>query len=72
LYSFNLQEAIPVFPLPLRSEDVPIPIDVGALLREVYDQGCFDLQIDYRQAVPEPMLSPQDAAWVTEVLANAA
>jgi Protein of unknown function (DUF4058) len=70
LYSFNLQEAIPVFPLPLRSEDVPIPIDLGALLREVYDQGCFDLQIDYRQAVPEPMLSPQDAAWVTEVLAN--
>jgi hypothetical protein len=70
LYSFNLQDAIPAFPLPLRSEDAPISIDLGALLREVYDQGCFDLQIDYQQAVPEPILSPQDAAWVAEVLAN--
>jgi hypothetical protein len=68
LYSFNRRDQIPVFPLPLRSEDVSIPVDCGALLREVYDQGCFDLQIDYTQKVPEPILSQEDRAWVAGVV----
>jgi Protein of unknown function (DUF4058) len=68
LYSFNLREAIPVFLLPLRSEDAPIPVDLKALLQAVYDQGCFDLQVDYEQPVPEPMLSKDDRAWVAEIV----
>jgi hypothetical protein len=67
LYSFNLREAIPVFLLPLRSEDEPILVDLGRLLQEVYEQGCFDLQIDYHQPVPEPMLSKSNAAWVEKI-----
>jgi hypothetical protein len=64
LYSSGLRDAIPVFLLPLRSEDEAIAVDLGRLLREVYDQACFDLQIDYGQPVPEPILSEEDAAWV--------
>ncbi len=64
LYSFNLRDQIPIFPLPLRAEDALIPIDLGLLLQGVYEEGCFDLQIDYRQPVPEPVLSKQDLAWV--------
>jgi hypothetical protein len=68
LYTSTLREAIPVFLLPLRSEDEAIAVDLGRLLKEVYDQACFDLQVDYGQPVPEPMLSAADAAWVKEVV----
>jgi Protein of unknown function (DUF4058) len=68
LYQFSLRDEIPVFLLPLRSEDEAIAVDLGRLLKEVYDQACFDLQVDYGQPVPEPMLSAADAAWVKEVV----
>jgi hypothetical protein len=68
LYSFNLRDAIPVFPLPLRSEDESVPVDLGTLLQEIYDQGCLDLQIDYHQPVPEPILSKEDIAWVENII----
>jgi Protein of unknown function (DUF4058) len=68
LYSFNLRDPIPVFPLPLRSEDESVTVELGLLLQEVYDQGCLDLQIDYHQPVPAPMLSKEDAEWVEQVV----
>jgi hypothetical protein len=68
LYRSGLRDAIPVFLLPLRSEDEAIAVDLGRLLKEVYDQACFDLQVDYGQPVPEPMLPAEDAAWVKEVV----
>jgi Protein of unknown function (DUF4058) len=68
LYAFSLRDAIPVFLLPLRSEDEAIAVDLGRLLKEVYDQACFDLQVDYSQPVPEPLLLAADAAWVKEVV----
>jgi hypothetical protein len=63
-----LRDAIPVFPLPLRSEDESVPVDLGTLLQEIYDQGCLDLQIDYHQPVPEPILSKEDIAWVENII----
>jgi Protein of unknown function (DUF4058) len=68
LYRFNLRDAIPVFPLPLRSADESVPVDLGMLLQEIYDQGCLDLHIEYHQPVPAPTLSAEDAAWVKEVV----
>jgi hypothetical protein len=66
LYSFNLQDPIPVFNLPLQPEDVPIAIDLAHLLQEVYEQGCYDLQINYQSVLPD--LSPADVDWVKQVV----
>jgi hypothetical protein len=71
LYGFNLPEAIPVFLLPLSNEDSSIPVDLGILLQTVYEEGCFDLQIDYHRSVPEPSLSSQNTEWVKKVLQTA-
>jgi hypothetical protein len=67
LYRFNLQETIPCFPLPLRSGDCEPLVDLHKLLDEIYDQGSYDLRLDYSRS-PEPTLSATDAAWVKEVL----
>jgi hypothetical protein len=62
LYLFNLPDAIPCFPLPLRSPDVEPIVDLQALLNTVYDRAAYDFRIDYT-AAPVPPLSESDAVW---------
>jgi hypothetical protein len=70
LYSFNLQDPIPVLPIPLQPEDELISIDLATLLQQIYEQGCFDLQINYQDAVPAPNLSEADRDWVKQILSG--
>ena len=62
LYSFGLREAIPAFPVPLRSSEVEPLVDLQRLLNEVYQRARFDLAIDYTTEV-NPRLGGEDAAW---------
>jgi hypothetical protein len=63
LYTFNLPDTIPPFPLPLKSGDREPLIDFQLLLNNVYDQASYDLAIDYTQE-PVPPLSEEDRVWV--------
>ena len=67
LYHFNLQDKIPPFLLPLRSEDTEPVVELQKLLDEIYDQGGYDLRLDYSRS-PVPNLSETDAAWTEELL----
>jgi Protein of unknown function (DUF4058) len=69
LYGFNVRDRIPSFPVPLQPEDPPVLVDLQPLLHTVYEQGNFDLRIDYQQPVPQPDLSEGDRAWVQQILA---
>ncbi len=70
LYGFNLRDRIPSFSLPLKPEDSPLMVDLQPLLHTVYEQGNFDLRIDYTQPVPEPPLSEGDRLWVHQCIAS--
>jgi Protein of unknown function (DUF4058) len=65
LYGFNLQDKIPEFPVPLRTNELEPAIDLKSLLDQIYDQGSYDLRIDYSRP-PIPALSEPDMAWVNE------
>lgn len=67
LYAFNLQQQIPSFPLPLQPEDPEPIINLQDLLHNLYDQGSYDLAINY-QTEPIPRLSTANAAWVDQIL----
>lgn len=47
LYIFNLQDLIPTFPLPLRTEDTEPIIDLHLLLDQIYDRAGLVFAIDY-------------------------
>ena len=66
-YAFNLPDRIPQFPLPLRSEDTEPVVDLQRLVHEIYDQGGYDLRLDYSRELI-PTLSENNAAWVDRVL----
>lgn len=69
LYTFNLPDAIPSFPLPLKSEDSEPVVDLQLLLSNIYDQASYDLAIDYTQE-PVPPLLEKDRVWVNTWLTD--
>lgn len=67
VFGFNLQQQIPQFLLPLKSEDNEPLVDLQSLLAQVYEQAGFDLAIDYN-IEPVPQLQPEDKIWVDTLL----
>ncbi|MBS1253073.1 MAG: hypothetical protein MAG451_02118 [Anaerolineales bacterium] len=68
LLTFNVQDPISAFHLPLRRDDEEPLVDLGRLLHELYDRAGYDLSVDY-ELDPVPPLEDEDAEWVTQLLA---
>jgi Protein of unknown function (DUF4058) len=69
LFAFNLPDAIPTFALPLLPGDAEPIVDLKALIESIYDQGSYDLRLNYGE-IPAPMLSQGDRVWVAGVLGD--
>lgn len=67
LYAFKIQDMIPTFTLPLLPEDAEVTLDLQSILHQVYDQGRYDLIIDYQQKIV-PVLSKTYATWEENIL----
>ncbi|MBG1258497.1 DUF4058 family protein [Nostoc commune] len=67
LYTFNLKNPIPVFPVPLREGESEPIVDLQRLLNQVYERARFDLAIDYTQPL-KILRSPEEEAWMREIL----
>lgn len=68
VYLFSLRDPIPNLPIPLRKGEAEPVVPLNQILHDLYDQGGYDLIIDY-QRPPESPLSEADAAWAAGVLA---
>jgi hypothetical protein len=66
IYRVPLRERLPAIRVPLRRTDADVPLDLQALIAQVYRHGRYD-DIDYT-VPPVPPLSPDDAAWADELL----
>ncbi len=67
-WPFDLQESLPVLPVPLRDPHPDVPLDLKAALDTVYDEARYDLTIDYRQPPPDPELSEGDKHWMSKLM----
>ncbi len=56
---------LPVVPVPLRDPDPDVPLELSPALRAIYEEGAYDLSVDYSRPPPPPPLSPAE-----EVLAR--
>lgn len=63
LYRFGLRQPIPVFPVPLFSQETEPLLDLQPLLHQIYDRARFELAIDYQSPV-RPNLSAEDWEWL--------
>lgn len=67
LYPFNVQQPIPGFWVPLKSEDPSITISLKPLLDEIYQLSGYDLDIDYGQN-PLPKWPASELEWIDQQL----
>jgi hypothetical protein len=66
LYSWKASEPFPLLPIPLMGSD-QATLDLGACFGEAYDRSAADLEVNYT-AAPSPALSPDNSAWVDQLL----
>ncbi|MCB0063116.1 MAG: DUF4058 family protein [Caldilineaceae bacterium] len=57
--------------VPLRRPDPDITLDLQSALTTVYEDGAYDVQLDYAKPVPPPPLSARQNAWVDQLLQRA-
>jgi hypothetical protein len=72
VYPIRLQERLPVIAVPLLPGDPTVTVDLQTAFDRSYNAGPFRREIDYRNETPEPSLSPEQQAWVRQVLDPAA
>jgi hypothetical protein len=60
LYPFDVQDLMPLFPVPLRLGDGDPVVDLKGLLDQVYDRAGYDLKLEYGGAVV-PELAKTDS-----------
>lgn len=69
LYLFSVRQPIPSFLIPLRPGEQEPVLPLNRILHELYDQGGYDLAIDYTDPA-DPPLATEDAQWATQLLAQ--
>jgi hypothetical protein len=67
VWPFTVREPIPIFPVPLRTENGSVLLDLRPCLDRAYDEAGYASQIDYSQP-PSPPLRMVDAAWANDLL----
>jgi hypothetical protein len=64
VWPITLQDPLPILPVPLRSPDADVVLDLSAALSAIYDEAFYHLSIDYSQDPPLPPFSAEDMAWL--------
>lgn len=65
-----LPDALPILPIPLKSPDADVALDLPTALQGVYDEAAYELSIDYTDLPPPPALSEGDRDWMAMVLSG--
>lgn len=60
VWALNLQEPLPVVPMPLRKPDADVNLELGFALQTIYERAAYDLSIDYTTAPPFPALPDEE------------
>lgn len=68
VWPVRLQDPLPVVPVPLVAPDADVDLDLGAAVASVYERGGYTTLIDYSQPTPPPVLSAEDAGWISGLL----
>jgi len=64
IWPLRIQDPIAILPVPLKTPDPDVPLDLGQTIQTIYDRAAYDMRIDYSQPPPKPDLSPEGVAWL--------
>jgi hypothetical protein len=64
IWPVALNETLPTLPVPLLPPDPDVPLDMAAILQNIYARAVYARRIDYTRPVPPPKLRPAIQAWM--------
>jgi hypothetical protein len=64
VYPWSIRRALPKIPIPLKSPDPDVSLDLGVAFAMTYDGGRYDRSLRYDLPLPST-LSDEDRAWAT-------
>ncbi|MEM7126762.1 MAG: DUF4058 family protein [Chloroflexota bacterium] len=67
-WPIQLDDNLPVVPVPLWPTDADVPLDLSAALTTIYDEGGYDLSIDYTSSPPPPAMNEEQAEQMKHLL----
>ena len=68
VWPIQLQDELPILPVPLLEPDPDVPLDLGAAVTSVYERGGYDSIIDYTQSPPPPPLTGNEIEYIKSIL----
>lgn len=71
VWPIQIQDDLPLLPVPLFEPDPDVALDLGAVVASVYERGGYISIIDYRQPPPPPTFSAEDTAWLISQIQTA-
>lgn len=66
VWGFNVQDTLPVLPVPLAAPDPDVPLHLKQAIDLIYERSRYELSIDYDKAPPPPEFSAEVLAWMRE------
>jgi hypothetical protein len=66
VYAWTLRQRLPVLPIPLRTPDPDVLIDLQSVFQAAFELGDYDESLRYGKALKAP-LPEEDKNWVTDV-----
>jgi hypothetical protein len=70
VWHFDLRDKLPTIAVPLHESYEDVPLDLGAVLEDMYRRAHYAESIDYMSEIPSPRLRPADRQWVSEQIRN--
>ncbi len=64
VWAFNVQDTLPILPIPLVAPDPDVPLDLKQALDLIYERGIYELSIDYQKDPPPPEFGEEERGWI--------
>jgi len=69
VWALTVRDKLPTLPVPLKSPDPDIRLDLGRAFHDAVSLGDYDESINYREEPPLPAFSDEDREWLQGILA---
>ncbi len=70
VYAWRLRDPLPTIPIPLKTGDPDVPLDLQAAFSTVYERARYQLSLNYADEL-RPPLSEADSEWCRRLLESA-
>lgn len=68
VWAMTVRDKLPVVPIPLKSPDPDVRLDIGAAFNEVYDRSRYELSVRYDKEPPPPAIPEDGLLWLQGIL----